>query len=214
MAEVDLRRAAALDLGDWFRFDVGIGSPIAAGSVRLSVTTSIGTTVWAHFQVDLVGADLQMTGQPDDVPPLARGVIPEVEQHGYRAYPLVDHIATRSQRCTNATEPALCRRPATEISSTWSPSFGPAPCRPTPSGFALESEFERRRLMWPNVFEAPDRAAWIPGYAAEARRSLLTSGQSLDDAIETVGPFVDPLLDNSARGEWHPSERRWTGLES
>jgi hypothetical protein len=45
IAETDLRRAAALDLGDWFRFDVGIGSPIAASSVRLSVTASIGTTV-------------------------------------------------------------------------------------------------------------------------------------------------------------------------
>jgi hypothetical protein len=36
-----------------------------------------------------------MTGQPDDVPPLARGVIPEVDQRGYRAYPLVDHVADK-----------------------------------------------------------------------------------------------------------------------
>ena len=36
IAEADLRRAAALDLGDWFRFDVGTGSPIATASVRLA----------------------------------------------------------------------------------------------------------------------------------------------------------------------------------
>jgi hypothetical protein len=29
----------------------------------------------------------------DDVPPLVRGVIPDVTHRGYRAYPLVDHIA-------------------------------------------------------------------------------------------------------------------------
>jgi hypothetical protein len=45
------------------------------------------------FHVDLVGSDVRMTGEPEEVPPLARIVIPDVEQHGYRAYPLVDHIA-------------------------------------------------------------------------------------------------------------------------
>lgn len=210
IAEADLRRAAALDLGDWFRLDVGIGSPIAAGSVRLSVTASIGTTVWAHFHVDLVGADLQMTGQPDDVPPLARGVIPDVEQHGYRAYPLVDHIADKVaamyERHGAGRVPSTRYRDLVDLVAIIRSCAVAADAQRV----ALESEFERRRLIWPTVFEVPDRTAWIPGYAAEARRSLLTSEQSVDDAIETVGPFVDPLLDNSARGEWHPSERRWT----
>lgn len=214
IAEADLRRAAALDLGDWFRFDVGIGSPIAAGSIRLSVTASIGTTVWAHFHVDLVGADLQMTGQPDDVPPLARGVIPGVDQHGYRAYPLVDHIADKVaamyERHGVGRVPSTRYRDLVDLVAIVRSCAVPADAQRV----ALESEFERRRLTWPTVFDAPDRAAWIPGYAAEARRSLLTSEQSLDDAIETVAPFLDPLLDNSARGQWSPSERRWTGLDS
>jgi len=95
VAEADLRRAAATDINDWFRFEVGNGTAIGNSALRLPVTSIIGVTTWVAFRVDLVGADLRMTGQPDDVPPLARGVIPDVAQRGYRAYPLVDHIADK-----------------------------------------------------------------------------------------------------------------------
>lgn len=89
IAEADLRRAAALDIGDWFRFEIGPPRPVVdGGGVRLPMTALVGTTVWVQFHVDLVGADLRMTGEPEDAPPLARVVMPDVEQHGYRAYPL------------------------------------------------------------------------------------------------------------------------------
>ena len=55
----------------------------------------VGNTVWVAFHIDLVGADLRMTGEPEVVPPLARVVIPDVQQHGYQVYPLVDHIADK-----------------------------------------------------------------------------------------------------------------------
>jgi hypothetical protein len=95
IAEAELRAAAARDIGDWFRFELGPKQPAGDGSpaVRLPVLAYIGQTEWASFHVDLVGSDIVMTGTPDDVPPLARVAIPDVEQHGYRAYPLVDHIA-------------------------------------------------------------------------------------------------------------------------
>jgi len=96
IAERDLRRAAALDIGDWFSFEIGAPRPVVnSGGVRLPVTALVGNTVWVQFHVDLVGTDLRMTGQPEDVPPLARVVMPDVEQHGYRAYPLVDHAADK-----------------------------------------------------------------------------------------------------------------------
>lgn len=63
--------------------------------MRIPVTAFVGATVWAPFHMDLVGSGLRMTGQPEDVPPLARVLMPDVEQHGYRAYPLVDHVADK-----------------------------------------------------------------------------------------------------------------------
>lgn len=94
-AEADLRRAAAADIGDWFRFDVGAATPVAGVGIRLPVTSVVGTTTWAGFHIDLIGSGLRMTGQPEHVPPLAENAIPEVAQHGYQAYPLVDHVADK-----------------------------------------------------------------------------------------------------------------------
>ncbi|MGH2819617.1 MAG: nucleotidyl transferase AbiEii/AbiGii toxin family protein [Actinomycetota bacterium] len=97
VAEAELREAASRDIGDWFRFELGPGRVAgeAGAGIRIPVTAYIGRTVWAEFRVDLVGSDLRMTGVPEDVAPLARVVIPDVEQHGYHAYPLVDHIADK-----------------------------------------------------------------------------------------------------------------------
>jgi len=74
---------------------------------------------------------------------------------------------------------------------------------------ALASEFARRGLDLPVRFETPDRGLWEPGYAAEARRSLLTAERTLGQASARVAPFLDPLLDGSAAGLWEPARQRW-----
>lgn len=97
VAEGELREAAARDLGDWFRFEIGPSQPTSVGGVgvRLPAAAYVGATSWCSFKVDLIGSTLVMTGDPDDVPPVARLSMPDLEQHGYRAYPLVDHIADK-----------------------------------------------------------------------------------------------------------------------
>jgi hypothetical protein len=43
IAEADLRQAAALDIGDWFRFEIGPPRPLAdTGGVRLPVKALVG----------------------------------------------------------------------------------------------------------------------------------------------------------------------------
>jgi hypothetical protein len=59
----------------------------AASGIRLPVSAYIGATQWETFHVDLVGSDITMTGEQEDVSPLARVAMPDLEQHGYRAYP-------------------------------------------------------------------------------------------------------------------------------
>jgi Nucleotidyl transferase AbiEii toxin, Type IV TA system len=210
VAERDLRDAAAKDIGDWFRFEIGAARPVAdaAGGVRLPVAAYIGTTVWASFHVDLVGTDLRMTGEPEDVPPLARVVMPDVEQHGYRAYPLVDHIADKV--CAMFERHGATEAPSTRykdlvdlVAITLAASVDAKP-----QMAALRSEAERRGLRLPARFTVPDRAMWERGYAAEAERSLLSTARTLDEALAVVAPFLDPLLDGSAQGAW--SEGSWT----
>lgn len=79
---------------------------------------------------------------------------------------------------------------------------------------ALRSEAARRSVTLPDRFDVPDRGLWKPGYAAEARRSLLPTAHDLDEALEVVRPFIDPLLDGGAAVTWDPATREWTSSQS
>ena len=210
VAESDLRRAAATDIGDWFRFEIGAASVIGSDAVRLPVDAIIGATTWAAFHVDLVGADLRMTGQPEDVPPLARGVIPNVEQRGYRAYPLTDHIADKVaatyERHGDTQMPSTRFRDLVDLVAI----IAGASVNAEAQTLALTSEFLRRGLTLPERFDVPDRPLWEVGYTAEARRSLLQFAPTLDEALVAVRPFVDPILDGTAVGSWDPQQAKWT----
>lgn len=211
IAEQDLRRAAVLQLDDWFRFEVGAGAPTHANAMRIPITARVGTTTWVQFHVDLVGADLAMTGQPDEVPPLVRGVIPDVTQRGYRAYPLVDHVADKLaatyERYGVGRLPSTRYRDLVDLVAIIQGASVSADAQRA----AILSEFDRRDLEMPTTFDVPDRQLWVPGYAAEARKSLLTNAASVDIALGIVRPFLEPVLDGSAAGAWSPSLRNWDG---
>ncbi len=211
-AEADLREAAGRDIGDWFRFEIGPPHPIgdAASGVRLPVTAFVGASPWASFHVDLVGAELRMTGQPDAVPPLARVVMPDVEQHGYQAYPLVDHIADKV--CAILERHGPMELPSTRYKDLVDvvAIVVSTPVEAQAQAAALRSEASRRGLRLPDRFTVPDRTLWEPGYGAEAGRSLLPVARTLDGALALVQPFLDPLLDATACGAWSPLELRWT----
>jgi Nucleotidyl transferase AbiEii toxin, Type IV TA system len=211
IAERELREAAARDLGDWFRFEIGPSQPSGDGSpgIRLPIVAYIGATPWVQFHVDLVGSDITMTGTPENVPPLARIAMPDVEQHGYRAYPLVDHIADKVaamfQRYGAQQQPSTRFRDLVDLV----PMIGNAVVDAVEQMVALRSEEKRREISLPERFDVPDREMWEKGYAAEARKSLLPYAKTLEEALAIVRPFIDPLLDGSATGTWDREQRRW-----
>jgi hypothetical protein len=212
VAEAEVREAASMDIGDWFRFEIGTGQPVGdeAAAIRLPVSAYVGATIWVEFHVDLVGSDLRMTGEPEDVPPLARVVMPEVEQHGYRAYPLVDHIADKVtatfERHGDREIPSTRYRDLVDLVAI----VAGASVQAQPQMAALASEALRRRITLPDRFDVPDRELWERGYAAEAGRSLLPIARTLDEALAFVRPCLDPLLDGTAAGRWDPERRVWT----
>lgn len=212
VAETDLRGAALMDIGDWFRFELGVSQSMqhAARGARIPVSAYVGASIWAEFHVDLVGSDLRMTATPEAVPPLARVTLPDVEQHGYLAYPLVDHIADKItamfERHGAMNTPSLRFKDLVDLVAI----VTQASVHSTAQMAALTSEAERRRVTLPARFAVPDRELWETGYAAEARRSLLRSAHGLDEALAIVTPFVDPLLDASAGGAWDHVGGRWS----
>lgn len=211
LAERELRDAAAGGIGDWFRFEIGPAHAVrnAADGARLPVKAYVGTTVWAQFHVDLVGSDVTMTGEPEDVPPLARVVMPDVEQHGYRAYPLVDHIADKVaatfDRYGDTEAPSTRYKDLVDLVAIATEASVEAQAQMT----ALASEAKRRGIGLPQRFAVPAPELWERGYAAEADRSLLPMARTLDEALAVVGPFLDPLLGGTSTGTWDPKRGLW-----
>jgi hypothetical protein len=154
-----------------------------------------------------------MTSEPEDVPPLARVALPDFAQHGYRAYPLVDHIADKIvatlQRYGPMQMPSTRYRDLVDLVSI----VGGASVEAQTQIRAVRSEAGRRGITLPSRFDIPDRPLWERGYAAEAARSLLTTSRTLDEALAMVRLFIDPLLDGTATGIWNPRSRRWTATD-
>ncbi|MQA85028.1 MAG: hypothetical protein GEV03_10485 [Streptosporangiales bacterium] len=128
-AERDLREAAELDIGDWFRFEIGPRRAIAdAGtSVRMPVIARIGAVEWGRFHVDMVAERIRMTGVPDNVPPLTPIAIPGLERHGGTGQPSTRGVASlfRSDsasptgRCGNGATPPKPAEPLRYRPALW-----------------------------------------------------------------------------------------------
>jgi len=212
IVERELRAAAELDLGDWFRFEVGAGETLTGGTggMRYPVMALVGPTSWATFHTDIVGTGVRMTGVPDDVPPVAGISVPGIEQPGYRAYPLVDHIA---DKFAAIIEPHGDGRPSTRFRDLLDLAALVVAVRvgATDQRVAIMSEIDRRGLRMPDGFDAPDRSLWEGGFARVARRAVEPPARTLDEALAIVRPFVDPVLSGTAAGSWDPESGRWTG---
>jgi hypothetical protein len=136
--------------------------------------------------------------------------MPQIEQHGYRAYPLVDHIADKVvatvERYGESAAPSTRYKDLVDLVAIVLEASLDAAAQMA----ALSSEAERRGIALPPRFDVPAHDLWKGGYAAEAGRSLLPVAKKLEQALDVVRPFIDPLLDSSARGRWNPRRRRWT----
>ncbi|GBD83974.1 hypothetical protein BMS3Abin02_00358 [bacterium BMS3Abin02] len=192
VAEAELRLAATQDIGDWFWFEIGARQALSGGAAgaRLPVTASIGATQWCSFRVDLVGAEIRLTGQPERVPALALVAIPDVEQPGYVVYPLVVHVADK----VAAILTDLRRRPRPIDSKDLVDLVAivsEASVDAAQQDSALRSEADRRSIDLPTAFSVPDRGLWDMGYAAEAGRFLLV-GAFILGASTVVKRFLDP----------------------
>jgi len=90
---------------------------------------------------------------------------------------------TRWPRHTSVTARSKCRRLGTGTSSTSSPSLPERRSRRGNSAWRWSRSSDGEGSRCRRSFDVPDRSLWGPGYAAQARRSLLTVGRTLDEAL-------------------------------
>ncbi|GIU89358.1 MAG: hypothetical protein KatS3mg010_0457 [Acidimicrobiia bacterium] len=143
-----------------------------------------------------------MTGEPEDVPPLAALSMPDVDQGGYRAYPMVDHIADKiaatfqrygssdvaidalqgPRRSRRRRQSCACRGPARN-SRLWHPRLSAAASRCRGASTCQIAGSGRRATP-------PRRGALLSSTPGRLSTTLSRSSR----------PFANPLLDGTARG--------------
>jgi hypothetical protein len=210
-AEIALREALALDLGDWFTYEAGRSRQMTAGvmGLTIAVTARIGIREWESFNVDLVGEAAGMTGQPETVPALARIELAELGQPGYRVWPLADHVADKLA-ATFATY-GRSNRPSTRVKDLID-LVVLAHCAQISADEAIaavRAQANRRDLVLPGRFDIPDPDHWSRHYPIEARKVRGLTEQTLGDAVSIVSSFVDPILAGTASGSWDPVTLSW-----
>jgi hypothetical protein len=212
-AEESLRAAAALDLGDFFRFTLSPGRPVTQTGVvrRVPVIAYLGATEFASFHVDVI-VGIEMTGKPDDGPPLVAAEPLGLKTAHYRIYPLADHVADKivaflqrhpgfggtgqgSTRYRDLADLAVIAH--REV-------IAAADLR-----IALTSEVNRRGLSLPATLPIPATGSWRSGYARVARDVPDLAERDLDAALSTVRAFADPVLQGTASGAWDPRRMEW-----
>lgn len=213
-AERALRDAAALDLGDYFRFALGPAQALAQGAraTRVPIIASLGASEFARFHADIV-ANLSMTAEPDDVPPLIDLDI-GLTQPRYRAYPVCDHIADKlcamletHPRAHGEAVASTRYRDLVDLATFARSSQldGIALTR------ALASESARRGLTLPPRLPDPPGRDWPAGYARAARDAPGLPDRDLDAAVRTVRSLLDPVLARERVARWNPRSLRWGG---
>jgi predicted nucleotidyltransferase component of viral defense system len=205
----ELRKAASLNLSDWFEFEVGEPSPSATGApfggYRFSVRCLLDGRDFERFSVD-VGMGDPIIEKPRLIkgPDLLRfaGVTPSK----VRCYPLSSQIAEKLHAYTRPHEGRESSRVKDFVDILLIASF--VPFRSQALRKAIHATFQTRASHKAPPSLPPPPAAWALPYSRMARE-LRLSWSTLESAAGSLTAFLDPVLQQSAHGTWHPSEWKW-----
>lgn len=209
----ELKRLAAVDLHDFFRFEFvkairtleGDNQPYADG-YRVTFAQHLGVKRLENINIDLVAH----TGAPrsfDVMEPGNRLPLARLETHAYRLYPLPDQLA---DKICAITETVGGRR-STRVKDLVDAAIIASTQRLDGPGLAaaLRGECARRRMAYPVRFE-------IPGGWTRAQFARLASGTTAGTIdlreAETIVRRLLAGLDTPIGDEpawWNPDSLRW-----
>lgn len=210
----ELRRLAATDLGDFFRFDYTGHSTAIEGDqqayvdgYRVSFDISVGGKRKGTLQVDLA-ANIVTTDEPEPAPSASALDLPKLVSNRYELYAVVDQIADK----VCATLALYNNRPSSRekdlvdlvVLAVTQDIDGTKLIR------ALKIEARMRSLELPRAFELPPR--WGASYAKLARDVPACEGfRTVGEARVLACSLVEPALDGSANGRgWNHTTLAWS----
>jgi hypothetical protein len=216
----DLRRVAAVDAGDPFRFV--LGEPVAMAGIvdgaQIRVTAYLGAIEFGRFPIDL-STELAFVAEIERLRPDSVVEVPDVAPlPEFTLYPLVDQVADKvcamyERHGPQQTASTRFRDLVDLVLITHE-----FPLSGTQLSEALAQEATRRGLVLPTAVASPG-GAWAGGYPKIARRTIVpVELQSLDAALAAVARCIDPVLARAVDAKfWAPDHQAWvdqTGSDS
>ncbi|MFT3944006.1 MAG: nucleotidyl transferase AbiEii/AbiGii toxin family protein [Ancrocorticia sp.] len=205
-ALADLRRLAAIDLGDFFRFEyVGYTSVIEGNQetysegYQVKFDVYIGVKKKDSFHVDLV-INVVVTDDVEVMSPANALFLPKLPSHPYRLYPVVDQIADKVCATLTLYNGSPSSREKDLVDLVVLAVIQDVEARKLSEALAIESRV--RGLARPSVFIIPER--WGVRYKKLAAKIPACEGyRSVDEAKNLMQLFIDPVLDGRA------NDRKW-----
>lgn len=209
-ATAHLRRAASVDLEDFFSFDVRRTPALdaAAGfrAVRYTVRAELAGRRFEQFPVDVaLGEPPLIEAEQVSAPGLL--VFAEIAPPELPVIALEEHLAEKLHAYTASygTQGAASTRVKDLVDMVV--IAGLAEFDASRLRHALEATFEARACQpLPGALPVPPRS-WERPYAELAGDAGVTPG--LDEGHAAAAELLDPILSSRARGRWDRSARRW-----
>jgi len=214
-ALADLRRLAAIDLCDFFRFvyrehHVILGDDLQpyADGYRVIFDAYLGMKSLDPIQVDLsahIGATTNLTVAE----PANRLSLPRLTSFAYRLYPIERQIADKvcASLAMYGGHPSSREKDLIDlvvIAVTQTVAADDA-------FVALHNEAKLRRLTLPQSFTVP--AGWGKGYSKGIRNTPAAS-YGIAEALALMRVFIDPLIIGVAEGAvWSPDHLAWVATQ-
>jgi hypothetical protein len=204
-----LVQAALLELGDWFRFLVQQSAtdalPVPAGGTRFAVQALLDSRPFERFHVDVGWGDPVVEPAETLVAPslLEFAEIPPAE---ILCYPMSQHLAEKVHAYTRPRDTGDNSR-VKDLIDMWLIARA-EPFQAAILRRAFLATFEARGThSLPGHLPDPPRA-WALPFRALMRSSGL-AGQTLQMATDALCRFLDPVLQDQARGRWDPVAWGW-----
>jgi hypothetical protein len=203
-----LMRAAAIDLGDWFEFEVAsLSAPaLTGGGTRFLVTSRLDSRAFERFHVDVAMGDpvVEPADRVSTPPLLDFAGLPPTQVN---CYPLSQQIAEKLHAYTRPHQQGESSRVKDLADILLMAELGPL------SGDhlteALAATFTVRAIHPLPAILPPPPTSWEAPYRKMAAE-LELGYPTLADAFHAVGAFLNPVVQQAAKGKrWQPSTWLW-----
>jgi hypothetical protein len=211
----ELRRLAAVDLGDFITFEFENAYPIKAddeyrSGIKVSFTPLLGTKRMQAISIDLV-VDEMSCEQPEIITPADRIAVQGVPVFDYAVYPVTSAVADKLCAILETHD----QRPSSRVKDLVDILVYATTERVDGTTLIskIQAEATARKLVLPQSFSLPDQ--WREHYAAVFAKLCKQTGipshlHSLNQGEKFTRTFLDPTLNNEAKGKtWNFQILQW-----